>query len=319
MDSLKNVFDFILKNEKTVVYGNLGRKYYLIYDYILKELPTFEVIMESKYYKLFSKDHIHVNVQTSSKCDLYIYIEPDPDILIIHPELASKVVIFTSHLLPRFLNQSYWAPAAYFHLNKSIQMEINKIKDLNALQQTSRYFDKLDKVFKYRLDFNNVKTVSVNTGISAAINDIILIPGNPFPIFTEKTVVIADLTQATSGCSIYLYLLDIIDFLKENIDMIEYWFICFPNHHNVAFQNIVNNNLDELFCKNFKYSNISMSDLISINPFFKIGTINRSKACDKKLFCHLSYVAPTNDFEAYSISTLLNLEPLTYNIYLVNE
>ena len=316
---MKQLFQFIMKNERTFVYGNLGRKYHLLYDYILKELPTFEVIMESKYYNLSSKEHIHVNVQTSTKCDLYIYIEPMPDELIIHPEYASKVVVFTSHLLSQFAEDSYWAPATYFHLNNPIEMEVNKTKVLKSLQQSSRYLDHLDKIFKYRLDFHNVKTVSVNTGASATFNDIILIPGNSYPIFSTKTVVIADLTQVTSPGAMFVYLLDIIDFLKDNVDMLEYWYICFPNHNISQYNLIVNTNLDWLFCMNFKYSNLSMSNIVSLYPFLKIGTINRSKPCTKRKFCHLNYVAPANDFDAYSVATLLNLEPLNFNLYLVAE
>lgn len=318
MQSISTLFKFILKNERTIVYGNLGRKYHLIYDFLLKELPSFEVIIESNYYKLFSKNHIHVNVKTSTKCDLYIYLEPEPDYLIIHPEYASKVVIFTSHLLSRFLNNAYWAPATYFHLNESTENNINKTKQLISLQQTSRYFDKLDNVFKYRLDFDNVKSVSVNTGSSASMNDIVLIPGKPIPLFTEKTVVIADLTQSKSAGAMHLYTLDIVDFLKDNIEMIEFWFICFPNHHNAQFNDIVNSNIDTLFCIDFKYNNISLPDIILMYPFFKTGTINRFASCETKSFCNLKYIAPTNEIDAYSAATLLNLEPLTQNIYLVS-
>lgn len=318
MTSIGKLFDFILKNERTIVYGNLGRKYYLIYDYIIKELPTFEVIIDSKYYKLFSKDHIHVNSQNSTKCDLFIYIEPEPYILMIHPELASKVVIFTSHLSFSFAKPGYWAPVTYFHLNERINTNIDKTRELIRLQQTSRYFNKLDNVFKYRLDFDNVKTVSVNTGVSASMNDIILIPGNPTPSFTQKTLVIADLTQSTSPVAMYLYLLDIIDFLKDNVDMLEYWFICFPNQFNEQFNDIINTSLDTLFCINFKFSNVDISDIILMYPFFKVGTLNRHKPCDKKSFGNINYVAPMTDFDAYSTATILNLEPLTYNMYLVS-
>lgn len=317
MNSMKNLFDFIMKNERTIVYGNLGRKYHLIYEYILKELPTFEVIVESKYYKLFSRNHIHVSFTSVEKCDLYIFIEPEPESLIIHPELASKVVIFTSHLLSKFLNNSFWAFATYFHFNKSKETEINVIKRLLELQQTSRYLNKLDKIFKYRLDFDEVVTVSVSTGVTASANDIILIPGNALPILNQKSVIIADLTQVTTSGGMFVYLLDIIDFLKENIDKIEYWFVCFPNHSNEKFEHIINKNLDKLFCMNFKYSNVSLPNLILMYPFNKVGTINRCKPCVKKKFCRLNYIAPENDIDAFSASTLLNLEPLVKNLYIV--
>lgn len=316
MNSIKNLFDFIMKNERTIVYGNLGRKYHLIYEYILKELPTFEVIVESKYYQLFSRSHIHVTSQSTEKCDLYIFIEPEPESLIIHPELASKVVIFTSHLLSKFLNNSFWAFATYFHFNKSKETEINATKRLLDLQQTSRYLNKLDKIFKYRLDFDEVVTVSVSTGITASANDIILIPGNALPVLSQKSVIIADLTQVTTGGGMFVYLLDIIDFIKENIDQTEYWFVCFPNHSNEKFDYIINRNLDKLFCMNFKYSNVSLPDSILMYPFNKVGTINRYKPCVKKKFCHLNYIAPENDIEAFSASTLLNLEPLVKNLYI---
>lgn len=318
MNSIQDLFQFIMRNERTIVYGNLGRKYHMIYDYIIKELPTFEVIVESKYYNLLSKDHIHVSSQSVEKCDMYIFIEPEPESLIIHPELASKVVVFTSHLLSKFLNNSFWAFATYFHFNKSKEEEINATKKLLELQQTSRYLNKLDKVFKHRIDFDNVITVTSNTGMTPSSQDYILVPGgSAIPILNRMTVIIADLTQVTTSGGMYVYLLDIIDFIKENINMVEYWFVCFPNHNYEKFDYIINKNLDKLFCMNFKYSNVSLPNLILLYPFNKVGTINRCKPCVQKKFCHLNYISPKRDLEAFSASTLLNLEPLVKNLYIV--
>lgn len=317
MKSIENLFQFIMRNERTIVYGNLGRKYHMIYEYIIKELPTFEVIVESKYYKLFSRDHIHVSSQSAEKCDLYIFIEPEPESLIIHPKLASKVVIFTSHLLSKFLNNSFWAFATYFHFNKSKEEEIRATKRLLELQQTSRYLNKLDKIFKHRLDFDEILTVSSNTGPTASANDIILIPGNALPTLNRMTVVIADLTQVTTSGGMFVYLLDIIDFIKENIDKVEYWFVCFPNNNNEKFDYIITKNLDKLFCMNFKYSNVSLPNLILLYPFNKVGTINRCKPCVQNKFCNLNYIAPEHDSDAFSASTLFNLEPLVKNLYIV--
>lgn len=317
MNSIQNLFQFIMKNERTIVYGNLGRKYHMIYEYIIKELPTFEVIVESKYYKLFSRDHIHVRSQSVEKCDLYIFIEPEPEMLIIHPELASKVVIFTSHLLSKFLNNSFWAFATYFHFNTSKEAEINATKRLLELQQTSRYLNKLDKIFKYKLDFDEVITVGVNTGLTPSANDVVLIPGNALPILNQMTVIIADLTQVTTSGGMYVYLMDILDFIKENIAKVEYWFVCFPNHNNEKFNYLIDKNLDKLFCMNFKYSNVSLPNLILMYPFNKVGTINRCKPCVKKKFCHLTYIVPENETAALGAATLFNLEPLVKNIYIV--
>lgn len=317
MDSIDEVFKFIMKNERTIVYGNLGRKYYIIYDYIIRNYPTFEIIIDSKYYNLFSKEHIHVNSQVSTKCDLFIYIEPEPVSLIIQPELASRVVVFTSHLCSKFLNYSYWAFASYIHLNNSIDDEIQKTKKLISLQQPSRYFNKIDKLFKYRLDFDEIRLVSVNTSANASTNDIVLIPGNIYPSLEKKTVIIADLTHSISAGAIYIYLLDIIDFLKENINMIEYWFICFPVTHNVEYINVINTTINKLFCRDFKYSNISLPQTILIYPFYKTGTVNRCEPCETKRFCNLNYVAPMNYCEAYSVAIVHNLEPLTNSIYFV--
>lgn len=319
MESIDDLFKFILKNERTLVYGNLGRNYQLIYEYIIKNLPTFEIIINSKYYNLLSKEHIHVNTETNSKCDIYIFIEPEPNSIITQPDMALRVVVFASHLSINTLRGITWARVSYFHLHNPINTEIENTKKLISLKQNTIYMNKLDKIFKYKLNFDEVRTVSVNIGFNASINDIILIPGNVYPKLYKKTVIIADLTQATSAGAIYTYLLDIIDFLKDNIDMIEFWQVCFPQEYQSSFEYMIKNNIDKLFCIKFKYTNVSFYNIILIYPFYNVGTINRTKSCEFKKFCHFNYIAPAADDKAYSTATYYNLILLTHDIYLDND
>ncbi|GFT52037.1 uncharacterized protein NPIL_204311 [Nephila pilipes] len=311
MKTIDELFEFIFENDKTVVYGNLGRQPHVLFEYLIRNYPTFEIHVFSDYYHLPSASNIQVNRDFYGKCDLLIFIEPPPNMIVSPPKEAARIVVFTSHLLLTEMS----SPSVYvsFFNVPNIRNEILNVKSVLSLQENSVQAMRGD-VLKNQINYFNVKTIGVNFPVC----DINIVPGKPTNPLEYKTFVIADLTNTTSPLNLLVYLWDIFDYLKDNIDKIERWLICFPEKRIKRYEQFVQECINKLFCKTFMHGNvINSAELLGLTPFYKSGVFDKSHSCENKYFCRLKYVAPTNETEAFKTCIAHNLNPLNGQLYLV--
>ncbi|GFX47226.1 uncharacterized protein TNCV_148371 [Trichonephila clavipes] len=311
MKTIDDLFNFILDNDKTVVYGNLGRQPHVLFEYLIKNFPTFEIHVFSNYYQLPSTSNIQVNRDFHGKCDLLILIEPYANMVVSLPKEAARMVVFTSHLL---LTEML-SPSAYvsFFNTPNIRDELLNVKLVLSLQENSIQAMRGD-ILKNQINYFNVKTIGVNFPVC----DISIIPGKPTNPLEYKTFVIADLTNTTSPLHLLVHLWDILDYLKENIDKIEKWLICFPEKRIKRYEIFVQDCINKLFCKTFKHGNVTnCAELLALTPFYKSGVLDKNHSCNDKYFCRLKYVAPANETEAFKTCIVHNLQSLNEQLYLI--
>lgn len=309
MNTLDSLFDFIFKNDKTVVYGNLGRNSLVLYDYITKEMPTLAIQVFSNYYYFPNTHTIKTNADSIEKCDLLIYIEPPKNFEIISHKHVARIVLFTSHLL---LQDS---PATYvsFYYTPDLRKSINNNKHIFKLQLCSLETSRGD-VLKSQFDYYETKTIGVNFPVC----DININQGKPTPPLDKKTLLICDLTNTISPLNSYVYLWDILDYIKDNIDMIEKWVICFPERRMKQYHQFVQDVRNKFMCKNIKIGNVvNKNDMLALTPFYQISKIDINASCEVKKFCNLKYITPKNDTEAFMCSIKYNLTPFAGHAYLI--
>lgn len=301
MKTIEALFEFILNNDLTVVYGNLGRKSILVFDYLVKHLPTFEIRIKSKIYPFPTTRQI--KNEENGKCDLLIYMEPDPDTVAILPPGVSRMVIFTSHLLLSHVTQ-HPIYVSYHHTDSNIREEIIKTKNILALQDSSV---QSGKDLKNQINFLEVKTVGVNNCDVNIHNHVVI---------SRKTFFIVDVSSTTSLLQLFLHVLDIIDYLKDNIDMVERWLICFPDNKIRRYEHFVQECINQLFCRQFQFGNVTCNaELLALSPFYKSGIIDNKFDCDVKYFCKLKYISPSTDTDAFQACIKYNLKPLTPQLF----
>lgn len=312
MNTLDELFNFIMENDKTVVYGNLGRYTHILFDYIMKSFPTFQIQVFSNYYYVPSTPTIKSNSDTIDKCDLLIYIEPTPNMTIMSYKEAARIVVFSSHLLLTDSNN----PSTYisFFYSPDIRKNITKNRRILNMQGCSVQATRGD-VLKTQYDFFEIKTIGVNYPVC----DININPGKPTLSLTAKTFIIVDMTNTTSSLHLLLSLWDVLDYLQDNIEMLEKWIICFPEKKMKHYHTFVQECRNKLACKNIRLGNVTnKAELLALTPFYLITTINvDANTSEVKKFCNLDYITPKNDIEAFKSSIKFNITPLAGHIYIV--
>lgn len=307
MKTLDDLFNFVFTHDKTIVYGNLGRKPLVLYDYITKNYPTFDIQVFSKHYHFPPTQHIKTNPKEIEKCDLLIYLEPPPRISISTLDRVARIVVFTSHL---YLDGDSCAYVSYYQTS-NIHQEMLFHKRVLNLQECSVEASKGD-LLKTQYDYFNIKTVGINNPLC----DINI--GKNTLALDSKSFLIVDLTNTTSSLHLFVSLWDVMDYLKENLDMIEKWIICFPEKKMRQYQTFIQECRNKLICKQFKYGNItSKAWLFALTPFYQSISVDVDSLCSVKKFCNLKYVTPKNENEAYTCALKHHLIPLTGHVFLI--
>lgn len=311
MKTLNDLFSFIFQHDKTVVYGNLGRQPWELYNYIKTHYPTFDVQVYSKYYPFQPTHRIKTNGDTIEKCDLLIYLEPAPNMVLLSHKQAARMVVFTSHLLVTDVS----SPSAYvsFWFSPDPTKDVLANKRILSMQDCSVQASRGD-LLKTQYDSFNIQTV----GVDYPVCDTSIYPGKPSLALNSKTFVIADLTNTTSTLQLYLYLWEILDYLKINIDMIEKWVICFPEKRMKQYHQFIQECRNKLLCKTFQYGNVTnKAHLVGLTPFYQHVSTEVNTVCETKQFCRLNYIMPKSETEAYTCSLKYNLTPLAGSVYLI--
>lgn len=310
MNNLDDVFKFILQHDKTIVYGNLGRRPLLLFDYLSKHFPTFDIQVFSNFYHFPSTHHIKTNSDSIGKCDLLVYLEPSPQIPILSQDNVARVVAFTSHLN---LKNTESGEFVSYYQTSDIHKEILNNKRVLNLQECS-VEAKNGNVLKTQHDYFNIKTIGVNHSIC----DINVNPSKPTLALDSKTFLIVDLTNTSSSIHLFVSLWDVLDYLRDNIDMIEKWIICFPEKRMRRYHNFVQECRNKLICKKFIYGNVtSKAQLFPLTPFYQTIAVDIDSNCKIKRFCNLKYITPKDDEEAYTCAIKYNLTHVAGQIYLI--
>lgn len=302
MDSIQDLFKFVMNHYRTVVFGNLGRYPNIIYD-ALQSIPQLNVSVQSPYYTFPTKEH-HIRVlhphDIVEECDLLVYLEPPSYQTVLKHPMARRMVIFTSHLTFK-LNES-WDYVSYFHGPDNL---ISLTKELLALQD-------------FPVQANNPNVVeSPKQNPRKAI-----IKGRTYKEPLESdTYFIVDLTEHKKDVlAMYLDCLDAFDFLIEHISLIDRFALCFPlSHSKQSFDNFKQKSLDRLFCQTFAGGNVtSLQAILHLLPYYQSGTIDRKFNVASTTFGGLPVVIPQTVQDACKAAIVYNLKPIVKNVFQIH-
>lgn len=300
MQTLQDLFHFLLQQDRSIVFGNLGRYPHLLFE-TLVSIPSIRVIFVSTRCTLSSKDN-RIRVQRFTEpldsCDLLIYLEPPSLRLMEKPALVSRAVIFTSHYTFKVPARERWIHICYFY-----GMNPLGTQDMLARQD---FPIQTRNVGLVQMDYTHVLTLSKR--IEEA-------PKQP------HTYVIVDLTQYTKDIlSMYLAFWDIFDYLLEHQTLIDRWVMCFSENGRQAFLRFTQKVMDALFCRTFEHGNVTdLRSLLSLLPFYTSGTID--KTFDLKIldFGGLQCVVPRTVEEACKAAAMYDLVPLVKNVFWIRD
>lgn len=295
MQTLEELFKFILEQERSLVFGNLSRYPQLIYESLVS-IPSLQVLILSNHCPLTSKES-RIRVQRSSdpidRCDLLIYIEPAASQLITKHALASRVVVFASHFAFQKPDNERWVPVSYFHgVDPTATQELLSIQD-------------------FPLQTRNVGLVEVDREHVLALSG--RIPNAPRH---ADTYVIVNLTPFhKDALSMYLAFWDAFDYLLEHRAFVNRWVCCFSDQNRPGFLRFTQKVIDALFCRTFEHGNVTETrQILLLLPFFQSGTIDRTFDLNVSVFGQMKFVAPKTVEDACKAAAMHNVVPVAKNV-----
>lgn len=300
MQSLQDLLNFILQQDRCVVYGDLGRYPQHLLE-AFKAFPMLKVVVVSRNADLHSTDNrIRVvrSAELVEKCDLLIYLEPASMQTVEKHPLAFRVAVFTSHYTFKTPCGDRWTDVCFF-------LKIDS-------EGTRRLLEKQDFSIQTRniglvqVDHANVLTISGKDSASPNGRD---------------TYVIVDLTKFNKDTlSLYLAFWDAFDFMLENKHSIDRWVVCFSENGRQAFARFTQKVLDSLLCKKFQHGNVKdIQTLATLLPFYKSGTIDRKFDVKLSSFGGIKFAAPKTIEDACKVAAMYDVYPLVKNVFLIRE
>lgn len=306
MESLQDLLQFILRNEYSVVFSNLGRYPKILLD-ALEALPQLQISVQSNII-LFPApkeelDH-RVRIVSSSldPCDLLVVVEPSPQQKVVKPLQAKRIVVFTSQLNFQFDPATIWTPITYIHAS-NLQLLVDHTRRLLSIQDDA-------------VQTNDVKNITLD------VVHKLVVAGRTFDSVPHNdTYVVVDLIRCTSGFEMFMTFLNSFDFMLENIDKIRGWLICYAHKNGrLAFEQFIQNCLDKLFCRNTEYGNVTkLQHLLAMVPFYQSGCIDRNFNVSTQSFGNVRYVAVKSAIEACQAAMRYDLEHWAGPMYIIKE
>ena len=295
MQSIQDLLNFILQQDRCIIFGDLGRyPHHLIETF--KSISMLKVIIVSQDKNLYSSDnqiHVMQSGDLLEKCDLLVYLEPASLQMVEKHPLASHVAVFTSHFTFKTPCGEWWTNICFF-----LKM------DPDGTQQLLEKQDFSIQTRNIGLVEDNYKNVLTITG-----------KGSPSPT-NYDTYIIVDLTKFNKDTlSMYLAFWDAFDFMLENKHLIYRWVVCFSENGRQAFTRFTQKVLDSLFCKKFEHGNVKdIHAIVTLLPFYKSGTIDKKFDVNISSFGGLKFVAPKTIEDACKVSIMYNTYPLVKNV-----
>lgn len=300
MQTLQDLFHFILQQDRSIVFGNLGRYPQLLFESLVS-IPSIRILFVSMRCTLTSKDN-RIRVQRFNDpidpCDLLIFLEPPSLRLIEKHPLASRVVVFTSHFTFKIPNGERWIHICYFH-----SMNALGIKQLLSIQDFPIQTRNVGLV-----ESNHVNALTLSKRLDAAPP-------------TSNTYAIIDLTHYNKDTlSMYLAFWDAFDYLLEHQTLIHRWVTCFSDHGRPAFIRFTQKVIDALFCRTFEHGNVKdPRTILSLLPFYTSGTMDKTFDVKVSDFGGLQFVAPSTIEDACKAAAMHNVLPLVKNVFWIQD
>lgn len=294
METILDLLNFILQQDRCIIFGDLGRYPNILYEN-LQNIPLIKICFVSNNRDLYSSDN-RIRVlrpgDPIEKCDLLIYLEPGSLQFIEKHPLVSRVAIFTSHFTFQTPNREWWTNICFF-MKKADTAELLEKQDF-SIQTKNIGLVKIDHV--------NVLTISGKTSTSPQTND---------------TYVIVDLTKFNKdSLSMYLAFWDAFDYMMEYKDLIYRWVVCFPEHGRLAFTRFTQKVLDSLFCKKIEHGNVKdIQSLVTLLPFYKSGSIERKFDVKMQTFGGINYVSPESIEDVCKAAIMYDVYPIIKNVF----
>lgn len=305
---MDGVFNLVKQFDTTIVYGNLGRRPYLVQQYLIQNFAHYKILIVSKYYKFESSENVHAVLPDevrAQKCDLLIYVEPPPHTNVTKkPRNAARLLILTSHLVLTLPTDETSTLVTYFHnANKK------RIQQLLALQDASMQSDRIDSV-KMQIDFFPVVSIG-------PVSSDITVGNNISPPLERTSYVVVNLTHAVSSMAMMLYFWDAFDYMVDHLESIKGWLICFPENGAFLFTSFTQECIDRLFCK--RLDSPPLSELLALLPFYKSGIVDtpRNQKLNRDQFLQMEYVAPESIEILLKTFVQENLIHVMGNVYLI--
>lgn len=295
MHTLSDLLSFLLQQDRSIVFGNVGRYPQLLFQ-TLVALPQLRVIVLSHHYPYASTDpRIRVQKPTEpvDRCDLLVYVEPASLQWVAKQPLASRVAVFTSHYTFKWPETERWIHVSFFHGADPVGTA-----QLLARQQ-------------FPIHTQNIGLVEVDHA-----NTVTLSGKHPAAPPQNGAFVIVDLTQFNADTlSMYLAFWDAFDYMLQHRASVGDWVTCFSAKGHRAFKRFAQKVIDALFCRKFEYGNVTdYRDLLALLPFYQSGSIDATFPLKKASFGGMVFVAPKTVEEACRAAVMQDVWPVAKNV-----
>lgn len=295
MQTIQDLFQFVLGQDRTLVFGNLGRYPNRIFE-ALASIPLLRVIIVSKRCAFASTDNRILVLRPTDpveRCDLLVFLEPATLQAVGKHPLATRVVVFASHYTFLESKGERWINVCYFHEADPIETAA-----LIALQD-------------FPIQTENVGLVEVGH------SNVLKISGRSTAAPRQKsTFAIVDLTrQNQDTLSMYLAFWDAFDYLLEYRDFIDRWVVCFSDKGHQSFARFTQKVIDALFCRKFEHGNVTdLREIVSLLPFYTSGTVDKTFHLGKSSFGGMQFVAPKTIEDACKAAAMHDVLHLAKNV-----
>lgn len=301
MQSVQDVLEFVLRQERTVVFGNLGRYPRLLYE-ALVSIPLIRcvVVFSARRPLVSADDRIRVQrpADPVDRCDLLVYVEPSSSQPVERHRQASRVAVFTSHYTFRLPSgRERWIDACYFH-------------DPDP-EGTARLLARQD----FPVQTNNVALVEMDR------TNVVTVTGrNDLPPPLSAYVVVDLTAHNRDSLSMYLAFWDAFDYLLEHRSRVDRWVVCFSDRNRQSHLRFCQKVVDALFCRSFEHGNVTdHKKILSLLPYFRSGALDKTFRLNTSSFGGLEFAAPKTVEDACKVAAMRNVLPLVKNVLMLRS
>lgn len=301
MHTVRDAVDFVLRQERSVVFGNLGRYPHLLFE-ALREVPLIRVVVVDAREDPPVSSEERVRVQRPAdpveRCDLLAYLEPASSQPVRKPPTAGRVAVFASHFAFALPSGERWTDVCYFHAPDPLGTAELLKRQAFPVQTSNVGLLELDRV--------NVVVVS---GKHAAAPP------------ASGAYVVVDLTRYDrDALSAFLAFWDAFDYLLEHRARVDEWVTCFSETNRRGFLRFCQRVVDAIFCRKFEHGNATdAAAVLSLLPFFRSGVVEKAFRPRTSSFGGLTFSAPKTVEEACQVAAAHDVRPLVKNVLILSD